>query len=37
MEEMARSVPPSVCMLCLHGMADTTIPYAVGCWALGSF
>ncbi|KAI7836013.1 hypothetical protein COHA_010097 [Chlorella ohadii] len=28
MEEMARSVPPTVCMLCLHGTADTTIPYA---------
>ncbi len=29
MEEMARSVPPTVCMLCLHGTADTTIPFAV--------
>lgn len=29
MEEMARSLPPTVCMLCLHGTADTTIPYAV--------
>lgn len=40
MEEMARSVPPTVCMLCLHGTADTTIPYAVrtllrrGAWLL---
>lgn len=27
MEGMARSIPPTVCMLCLHGTADTTIPY----------
>ncbi|KAI3430988.1 hypothetical protein D9Q98_009391 [Chlorella vulgaris] len=27
MEGMARSIPPSVCMLCLHGTADKTIPH----------
>jgi hypothetical protein len=32
MEGMARSVPPSVTMLCLHGTGDKTIPHAVG-WA----
>lgn len=29
MEGMARSIPPSVCMLCLHGTADKTIPHQV--------
>ena len=24
---MARSIPPSVSMLCLHGTGDTTIPW----------
>lgn len=28
-EGMARSVPPSVRMLCLHGTADKTIPWQV--------
>ena len=29
MEGMARSIPPTLRMLCLHGTADKTIPYQV--------